>query len=114
MTFFNQGISCSVRTFKQNAWDDEVKKQVDEVKEVVTPLARSTQSLAIDRKQGLIEKQQKIYADVAQTPPEERTREQELLLDMTATQAAKLEREKKELEALQALPLFSTASEDEE
>ena len=105
-TCLNQGGVQIIEKVKSvndaNTWDDEL----DEVKQVVEPIVKSTSSLAVDRKISLLNQKKAILSRIAATPEEDRTVDQRDLYVELTKDIKSLEKEVKVLEEVQALPVF--------
>ena len=73
ITVIQQGGNLISKIQDANAWDTEVKQEIDNVKRVVEPGVRSLQSLAIDRKENLLVEKEALIIDIERTPVDDRT-----------------------------------------
>ena len=105
-TAIQQGPALIAKVLDANAWDSEVVQEVAAVKRVVEPIAKSMQSLALDRKDVQLDTKRGLYL---QTTPDQVVLRQSLEDD-----AEELESEIRELKRLQKLPIFEPTGLDKE
>ena len=104
--FLRSGGEAVVDIVQDNAWDHEVQEEVAQVKRVVEPIVKSTQSLAIDRKAKERAKKEKLLVELGKTPPEQRDELFHDTLEDIQDGKAELDDEIAELRQLYSLPVF--------
>lgn len=106
ITVVQQGGEMVIETFDENTWDAEVQEQLAPLKRVIEPVVKSTQSLAIDRKEALRDNKLELLESIAQTEETDYTREQELIVADLIAGIEELDEEIDELEEQYELPVF--------